>query len=194
MNKHACEEQLALYVSGDLAPSESNQIQKHLITCDSCKKRLHEFELCAEMLGSLREEPAEGDLLEIRRQIMSGVQQRRPIDWRWKWCGALAAPAAAIILVLQLVRPAPSHKSPLLNLEPRIEMQPEPRIWTFPSLEATHAAHNVRRHPPHGLASLALITPPGAAPLIRMNTSDPNVVILLQTADMRSDERKENDE
>ncbi len=118
-----------------------------------------------EIFREMREEPVPADSLARVRQ---GVEQRRRRTAPWKILAALAA-AACIVAGFILLRPA---RTPVQIQEPS---QPEiAQVLPRPARDsgAAHSPAPKQARPSPGLAKVEPV-------LIRIETPDPDVVILL---------------
>ncbi|MBV9158070.1 MAG: hypothetical protein JO097_17525 [Acidobacteriaceae bacterium] len=192
MSMHVPEEQLALYVTADVGADESEKIEKHLQICSECRQSLSDFELSQQMFRGFCTQPSQGDLLAIRENVMRRVASRRSSTWHWKWFAGLTTAGIAVLLFL-------SHPAPVLN--PSIRAVPaktsllaRSKAPALPPIRNVKVAHIARRHTAAGLRSVNLIAQANQPSLIRIATSDPQVVILLQSAETKPEERTENNE
>jgi hypothetical protein len=125
-----------------------------------------------ELFRAMRDEPVPPDSKARVRMTVAGRTQSRPEKLRrhWKWFAAVLAPAC-LLLVLMMTRqnkivppPAPVVNPPVVaSVETPATAPPPPHI-----VRARHRIAKPRRE-----------TVPGGASLIRIETPDPNVVILL---------------
>ena len=113
-----------------------------------------------ELLGEMRDEPVPADsLVRVRELVEQRVRRRH--RW-WRWAGAAAATVAVGIMVMMVRTPAPRPvEAP--KLEPVVAREAE-------------VARPVERLPKKAAAGPRRAE---AAALIRIETPDPNVVILL---------------
>lgn len=180
MNPHVPEERLALYVTGDLEAGETERIYAHLEACVDCRAVAAEFGQTCSLLSGAPDEPEPETLEETRRAVLGRLQRRRN-GRAWKWAlGAATAAAAIALACLTAYRPEPA---PIAPPAPQIAaIPPAPR--QLAAAQPARIRHRVHRRPAPGIRSVALIDQPHGAPLIKIATTDPNVVILLA-----SDER-----
>ena len=192
MSDHAPEEQLALYLTRDLPGQELQRVAAHLENCATCQQSLGDFERSQRAMASFWPEPSGRDLAEVRQHIMRRLRRRKVSANGW----ILAMPAVAgvaLICFFQFVR-SPAPHSPVVGTRAGMAVTAEAKIPKPLPVRTVSAARIIRHRPSPAVRSIALITPVGESPLIRMNTADPNVVILLQTGEMQSDERTQSNE
>lgn len=193
MSHHPSEETLALYASGDLDPRELAAAAAHMADCRECRATAGQFEALSRQLAEVPAEPSPEDLLEVRRRVLRSVSSRK--KWRagLQWGAGLAAAAALLLVLRPSERPRPGTRTPLRT----VAVTPAPPMLSTPMHIAAARASAPPRKPrlrAPGLQSAALITRAGQAPLIKIATSDPNVIILLPP-DTEDDERTQsNDE
>jgi hypothetical protein len=184
MNGHVSEEVLALYVSGDLPHDQNTVIGEHLSSCGQCRTSLSEFNQAQSLLTEAFREPVRDDLAELRQRITDRVRSRGSSQKQWIWWLSGAA-AMVLLLFLGVHRPAEvvyrppvntaAHVTKPQNLVPAL---PEPH----PSPRARAEMVRVkRRRVAPGIRSVVLITRADQPPVIRISTSDPNVIILWQS-------------
>jgi anti-sigma factor RsiW len=93
------ENELALYVEGDLPGHEVAAIERHLAICESCRAFCSGLEASQRMLKSLADEPIPTTTLyAARARVLDQITHPAAVGWRlarWGW----AATAAAAVLV-----------------------------------------------------------------------------------------------
>ncbi|HEX3681234.1 MAG TPA: hypothetical protein VHU83_01745 [Bryobacteraceae bacterium] len=186
MTSHPGEDALALYSSGDLEAGDLRSMAEHVRGCAECRACLAQLQRVDGILAAMASEPSAEDLLEVRQRVMCALERTRKRRAGFEWAAAVAALAALIVLLPHRERP-PAEIPPVpARVAPVHAPAPAPK-----------AVAVVRRRPrllAPGLRSVALVTRPGEEPLIKIATSDPNIVILLPP-DTQKDERTEsNDE
>jgi len=170
MSCDAFEKLIALDAGDDLAPAEAARVRAHLDACPDCRELARNIAQSRAALKALSEDaPDEDALAPWRRNLMAHIEAapRRPAPgWLWTW----AAAAAMALLALLLIRAIPRHAPPPPALLTRVTppaIPPAP-----PSVEPRPArpAHPRARHRPAP-------TPAPEPLLVKLETSDPNVVI-----------------
>jgi anti-sigma factor RsiW len=179
--KHVSEQQLALYAGKDLSQDQMEVVEEHLQTCAECGGLLAEFANDrVVLLGSLSE-PAADELCGVRTRVLLNVQGRtRPRrDWIW----AMSAMTAVVVGVLLF----PSHSS-------RTAMHPDPASISYlrvpyrpivhssvPKLTANSQSVREHRHrTAPGFRTVSLMSEGDGRQVLKMTTSDPDVVIFWQ--------------
>jgi hypothetical protein len=194
--KHPREEELALYSTSDLEPAALSRIAVHVNGCPRCRECLAQFEQVERVLAGMAAapeawEPESGDLQEVRQRVMLALPVAHKPRWRIEW--ALAAATLLALLVL-LSRNSHSPVEPHTNLANSPLLQMPGQLPSSPVAVTDLAAPRPRRRLlAPGLRSIALVTRPDRQSLIRIVTTDPNVVILLP-ANPQNDERTESNE
>ena len=186
MNSHPREDALALYSTGDLEAGELKPVAEHVRECDECRDYVAEFARLEGTLASVAGEPSAEDLLDVRQRVMRALEGTTKRHIRFEWAAAVAALVALLVLLHHRERPvAEIHSIPA-------------RIATVHASEPAPKAVPVVRHRPRlrapGMRSVALVTRPGEEPLIKVATSDPKVVILLQPDTPNNERTESNDE
>jgi anti-sigma factor RsiW len=95
------EDDLALYVEGDLLEAKARELEKHLEECATCRAVVAELRESQAVFKSLREEVvSSAALAEVRNRVMAEVAAARgKVPWgRWLW--ALAGVACVVMLAL----------------------------------------------------------------------------------------------
>lgn len=177
MSKHVSQDRLALYAGGDLSIREANAVADHLSGCAECRTALAEFEEMRNLVTSSCREPELLDLYEVRERVNSRLAAAEGRK-HWMWGLAGAAAMASVLVSLFIIRQQPQKSDPvqLAAQPPSPLMLPPPRLTELPIMH-----RGAMPHLKPGVRSVALITRAEEPPLIRMTTTDPNVVILWQS-------------
>ena len=174
------EERVALDMGGDLDAAESRRVAEHLRTCAECRELAGELRADQELLRAMPEVDAGALRARVMRQI--GARRRA---WPYAIAAALVLALLAGTLVSRvLLRPVPLPRVaytlpaapallPVTTKARTVRPAPRPRPASLPDIEAALAAL-VR--PERGEPVRAAAAPPVE---IRLQTSDPNVVIIL---------------
>jgi len=184
MTCEAFEKLIALDAGADLPPRETARLQAHLETCAPCRDLARSIGESQAGLRALTEVTLDEDALaRWRRGVLARIEdqpQRRILAWRWAWAAAAAMALVALFAVPRMVRRPPSEvpvahavppASPSPSRQPQPPQPPAPVAQALPPASAsqTVAHHHPRRH---------RAPAPAAEPLlVKLETSDPNVVI-----------------
>jgi anti-sigma factor ChrR (cupin superfamily) len=188
VTSHPREEEVALYSTGELDESERRAIAEHVAVCRECRECLAQFREMEHLLKSAAAEPSERELLEVRQGVAQALEGTRKRRVGFEWASAIAALITLIVLLGYQQR-----VDKVIPPAPKIAVVHAPAIASAPSISAQRVLARRRPRAP-GWRSIALVTPPGEEPFIRIATADPKVIILLPP-DARNQERKEsNDE
>ena len=169
---HIPDSQLTLYAGGELDEPEALQVASHLVDCANCRKKADEFRAAAEWLRSVAAEPDAGQIYRLRESVLQTVAHRP----RWKPFAWLAAAAASLALIFFAPAPfRPAQKEPAAAA---VELPPIPagRASLGPLILPSRHWHRAVRHVEPKLTLFAKNNE--GLPVVRVKTSDPNVVIL----------------
>jgi anti-sigma factor RsiW len=196
MNGHVNEELLALYLRGDLPEKDQRNVARHAGDCAECQQTLADLSRSYELLTDSLEDPEQDDLAAVRAAVMLRIRPRTAVSTRWVL--GLAATATLMLAILfawhnerqelpavaRLPRPGPPA---VALLAPPVEPPVEPA-----KMRVARAPH---KHIEPGMRAARLLTQAGEPAILKMNTSDPNVVILwqLQEKEKQENEKQENE-
>jgi anti-sigma factor RsiW len=173
MKHHMNDEGLALYLRGDLSGTDYRAVKQHVDACPDCQCTLNDLSRSHELLVGAFDEPTTAELTAVRSAVAARIQTRtRGPAWRiW----AFAAPAVvAVMLVLANLstQTQPPPKPPVAPAVP-------PAVVRISPPPVVARAARPRRVVP-GARSVTLLTRAERPDLLKINTSDPNIVILWQ--------------
>jgi anti-sigma factor RsiW len=94
-------EQVALYAGGDLEPSDTAQVERHLETCAECAQLSAELIADREMLTA---DFAEPDYAGIRRNVRTAIVRKRIV----RSAAAITVLAAAALIAVFMRPPQPA--------------------------------------------------------------------------------------
>ncbi len=175
---HIPETELALYAGGDLTASESAAVAQHLEQCAECRNKTEELRHAAEWLRTVAVEPDAEQIYTLRESVRSATA---PMP-RWKFFGFAAAVAACLALIILAVpRFKPVRKGPSVTtvLPPVVSNHGPVAPLVLPSRDWQGAVRAKARVRKKAVLQLTLVAKNNeGAPVIRVKTSDPNVVIL----------------
>jgi len=179
MNAHVREEILALYVRGDLPEKELRGVAQHVDECQDCKEALADLLLSCDLFTHSLKDPTAAELAALRSAVMGQVRVGTADSRSWVW--AFAAAAVVLLFLAMLTRRSERQELPPMARLPR----PVPPAMTRPAeppivTPKTHVARAPRKQIEPGMRAATLITKAGQPDYLKMNTSDPNVVILWQ--------------
>jgi anti-sigma factor RsiW len=183
---HISEALLPLYAGGDLDARESAPVAEHLENCAECRRKVDEFRSAAAWLQSVAVEPEAGRVYALRDSVRERTR-RHGAKWVW-WTAAAAALAALVFAGVARFRPgpAPVKVSTTLALPPL----PHGRGPVMPLVLPKSVEHKkpVRRVKPR----LTLVANNSEGmPVVRVRTSDPDVVILWVVGDGSEQEKEQ---
>ena len=176
---HVQEAELALYAGGELDGTEAVSVERHLAECVECRRSTEEIRRARAWLKSVAAEPGVGEVYALRGRVHAGQRRHVPL-----WVPAFAAAICAVFTVL-LFRPVRvGHTPPVIPARttastPAQVAAPRPavaEIRTLPPPDSSGREAVKRRHVPPRLTLVAHSNP--NMPVVRVKSSDPNVVIL----------------
>lgn len=179
---HVSHERLALYAGGDVSRNDAGPVEEHLRSCAECRALLAEFQGDREVLRSSLREPAADELVDVRRRVLLQLREQRSATGKWMW--ATAVGVAAIIIAFFLFPGQQSrrvvHPDPATTSYLRAPYRPIARP-DIPNLAvAVGSRRRSRSELIPGLRTVSLLSEGGDPPILKMTTSDPEVVILWQ--------------
>jgi anti-sigma factor RsiW len=172
------EEQLALFLSGDLDGPDQSRVSAHLTECSDCRQRIIDFERASRLLLGAFDEPDARDLFALRAAVQSAVESPTRLSvWHW-------LPAIALLMFAVLLLPLVQHREPPA---PELPFQNLPvqyyRVHVNLNLptNALGRRKGSRRAPSiqAGLRNAELTTTAQGKSELLVATADPNVLILL---------------
>jgi anti-sigma factor RsiW len=172
MKEHMNEASLALYLRGDLSGADHRAVAEHVQACTECQSTLEDLSRSHKLLVSSFEDPTPAELTAVRSAVAWRIrtQSRRPA---WRIWAVTASAVVAVILVLANLPLQTQAPRPLVaSTAPPVAIRIAP-----PAPPIIPAAHRriVRRAP-----RMTLLTRAERPALLKINTSDPNIVILWQ--------------
>ncbi len=91
MNCHDVQDAMPLYLYGELAPHQEEEVEAHLHGCSSCQSEYEIQRRIGQLLDNARLEPPALAAVECRRELMAMVKQEailgRPAWWESLWSG-----------------------------------------------------------------------------------------------------------
>jgi hypothetical protein len=172
MKHHVNEERLALYVRGDLSAGDRRSVAQHVESCAECQSTLEDLSRSHELLISSFVDPTAAELAAVRSAVAWRIrtQSRRPA-WRI-WAVAASAIVAVIFVLANFPLQTRVPQRPVTSTVPPVAIRISPLP---PPLVRTARRRVVRRAP-----AVTLLTRAEQPAWLKINTSDPNVVILWQ--------------
>jgi len=178
MTPHPDERDLALYAGGDLDGKESAAVARHLDECAACRSVLADVRFTRDLLESAcRETYAPAD---IREGVLNRIASRARTRRRLSFASAALASIAAILLLLVNSQPARSPATGPVILPRQAAPLPRLAVLNAATLKPEIPHRHLTSHRRPGIRHADLIARADGAPELRIDTTDPNVVILLQ--------------
>jgi hypothetical protein len=168
------DKRLALYLRGDLSGTEYRALKQHVDACPECQQTLEDLSRSHELLVTSFDEPTAAELTAVRSAVAARIQTRRPVRaWRiW----AFAAPAVVAVMLVLANLSTQTQAPPKPPAAPAV---PPATVRISPPPVVARAVRPKRALMP-GARAVTLLTRAERPDLLKINTSDPNVVILWQ--------------
>lgn len=191
MNCRDMEMWIALRAEGDLPAAEEERVREHLDACAACRSMAAELAESQAALKALGDEAVDGAALAAWRKGLMDRVEARGARRRFAWGWAFAAAAAAVVLVFGLSQVAPRRvPQPAPPVVARMTPPPPEVLMNVPSSpgmsrglprggQPPHRRH-VRSRPPEPQSEPQSELQPtinGEPLLVKLETSDPNVII-----------------
>jgi hypothetical protein len=188
--KRDCREQdIALYVEGDLAPANRREIEVHLRSCSECRELAASLEESQAMLKTLRNDTVSPVALSsVRTNVLEEINASA--GWRpWRrWVYAVAGAAFVVVMVFVVLdrAPYPSLVQEIVPKAPGVpavqgppEFKPLKQIGAPQPLHAGVAPKKKRAviDRAYSEENTGIASPPEASLVVKLLTDDPNVVI-----------------
>jgi Putative zinc-finger len=193
MNCRYSENDIALYVEGDVTSATACEIQAHLTTCSRCETLFVELQESQAALKQLRQDVAgRAALVSVRVRVLAEIQNEvRPI-WGRRWVYALAGSMLVAVIGLGLHMHMQPGRSPVPEVA-KTDTRVVPSTFDNRLLETTTPPAPVKeasRHLIHGRSHPSLAKEGSIAPadipaerqqpkqlVVKLLTDDPNIVI-----------------
>jgi hypothetical protein len=183
---HISEAVLSLYAGGELEGGESVQVTEHLEGCAECRSKVDQFRGAAAWLKGVAAEPEAGQIYTLRESVRERTD-RRSGKWLW-WTAAAAAMVVLIFIGILRFRPVPEPpKVSTATALPPLPHGPGSviRLVLPKSVEHEKPVRNTKPR-------LTLVANSSEGmPVIRVRTSDPDVVILWVVGDGSEQEKEQ---
>jgi len=183
MNGHPDGGLLALYAGGELAIDKRHDVTAHLNSCPSCQNEVADLQNTRELLAQAFPEPGDLEVRTLHDSLISRLRHAPKPDGRiWLWAGSIIT-ATAILTVMV------SHKeiAPPTKIEEQTaaiqSLAPLPLRTTLDLPLRVPEPRRVRAGRPHrgaGIQGVSLLARSDGSSQLRLSTSDPNVVILVE--------------
>ena len=202
MSGHIGEEKLALLAGGDLGGWRASGLARHLRECPDCAARLKSYREERRALAALRDTGIDaGDFDHVRQAVLTRLREEGAPHFRFHRFQWVALAAAILITVTvgtwwwtnvpapqqaQLARPVSPHVEPppavsITQAAPIAKAAPGQAITTVRHVRATRQKPaRTPAVPPIDIAGNvpAPPQPPLDDVVIKLETSDPNVIII----------------
>lgn len=176
MNCSEWEEQIALYLGGDLTSEESSEVKRHLGDCLGCQVFASGLKESMALLQGLHHEPIDtAHFAAVRARVMSELEGGRHSWWRTAWVYGLAASAAALFLLLALHPSAPVAPRHVAGTAAAPDVPVTARAAGLDTpVKVAHRRRSATRRSRSGEGIRVTPAPPI---VVKLLTDDPDVVI-----------------
>jgi hypothetical protein len=162
--KHIPDAELALYSGNDLENAA------HLSECAECRSKLEKLRAAGEWLKRTATEPSEEQLDALRSSVLHVVKRRRKIVW---WPAAATAASIAVVMATRGFKHSVKESVP-----GPVAVVAQTPIQSFVPIGLGPLPRKPRRRAKARPAPMTLLAQHGGDPVIRLRTSDPNIVVL----------------
>jgi anti-sigma factor RsiW len=181
---HISEAMLSLYAGGELEAAELLRVAEHVEYCAECREKADEFRGAAAWLQSVAAEPEAVQVYTLRESVRERTRRHRG-KWLW-WAAASAAMVAFVFVGILWFRPVPEP----VKVATRPVLPPLPHgrgsVTRLVLPKSVEHEKPVRRAKPR----LTLVANNSEGmPVVRVRTSDPDVVILWVVGDGSEQEK-----
>ncbi|MFZ0591894.1 MAG: hypothetical protein WAM39_15625 [Bryobacteraceae bacterium] len=160
--KHIPDDELALCAGNEFDGAS------HLNECAECRSKLEELRSATDWLKRTATEPNEEQLDALRSGVLRAVSRRQIL-----WPYVAAAAAIAVVLAARGFRDSIKESAPaVITTIAQTPIQSSAPIGLGPLVYKVH--RRIRAQAP----AMTLLANHGGDPVIRLRTTDPNVVVL----------------
>jgi hypothetical protein len=100
MNCKHPENDLALYVEGDLPEAKAKEVDVHLLACRNCRLVVDELTRTQSLFKSIRQDTVgTAELADLRMRVMERVAVQKPKPFWGRWVYALAGATFVVVLL-----------------------------------------------------------------------------------------------
>jgi len=189
MNCMYSENDLALYVEGDLPTTASHAIQMHLPACESCRNIVAELKESQAILRMLREETVSlSALSSVRNRVLGELQSGKRLMWgRWVYAlaGGMFVAVVCVGVLFHTRKPEVKVRPNILNVP--LRPMPLPLATEIRSFGGDQQAvataqnalrlNNARPRKRQRAVYAETTTEPVKPVVVKLLTDDPNIVI-----------------
>jgi hypothetical protein len=122
MNCRHLENELALYVEGDLPPARTSGMDMHLLSCEQCRQVVEELRETQSVFKSIRQDTASPqELAHLRTRVLGQVAARTLRPAWGRWVCALAGVGFVVAVAVGIVT---MYKHSAANVQQVVQRQP----------------------------------------------------------------------
>jgi anti-sigma factor RsiW len=186
MNCKHSENDLALYVEGDLPEAKVKEVDVHLLGCRNCRQVVDELSRSQSLFKSIRQETVgTAELADLRMRVMERVAVQRPKPFWGRWVYALAGATFVVVLIAGVLA-REGHRGETSVRVVRTVPLPPPVQAVVPLAKGERqdlVKVNVRhRRRPEVIQRKVSAEPleqlkPLKSMMVKLQTDDPNIVI-----------------
>jgi anti-sigma factor RsiW len=188
MNCKYSENDIALYVEGDVSNALSHEIQAHLTACAGCHELAASLRESQAIFKTLRQDTAGSAALSaVRARVIDEISSSRS-RWPWgRWIYAMAGAGLAVVvgvlLMLDRSRVEPVQQVWVSESQQPVAAAPRPSSPVKQSVKQDVAtvpvpnAHARRKRRSAVHTEKRVDSPPAQTLVVKLFTDDPNIVI-----------------
>jgi anti-sigma factor RsiW len=189
MNCRFTENELALFVEGDLPPAKIREVEVHVLSCGGCREVVEELRETQSLFKGIRQETVSPQALAHLRTRVLGQVAARNLRPSWgRWVYALAGVAFVVAVAVGVGR-SHTYRTPLVQ---QVIQQQSPELQSppFKGGVARSAEVVINEQPPRprprrvhpslerrGLGEPQKSMEPPKETMVKLYTDDPNIVI-----------------
>jgi len=185
MNCIYSENDIALFVEGDLAPEKAGEVQEHLEFCAACRELATDLQQSQTPFKSLRQDTVStAALLSVRARVLSEIRESRvkPAWGRWIYAtaGAMFAAVIGLGIASQMRTPSLPQVQQVVLPVPPTQRTVAPQLSASVATERSSSAATPVRARASRTRPVTLVKAGNEAPrqtVVKLFTDDPNIVI-----------------
>jgi len=180
MNCKHSENDLALYVEGDLPEAKAKEMEVHVLACTGCRQVLAELSRSQAVFKSIRQETVSAaELAELRVRVMERVAVRKPKPFWGRWAYVLAGAAFVVVIMAGVLARGGHRDEKAVKV---VELAPPPTavqaVFAPAKVETQNPVKvNVKHRARKKVIQPKVSAEPAAPMMVKLQTDDPNIVI-----------------
>jgi predicted anti-sigma-YlaC factor YlaD len=185
MNCKHSENELALYVEGDLPEAKAKEVDGHLLACRNCRQVVDELTRSQSLFKSIRQETVgTAELADLRMRVMERVAVQKPKPFWGRWVYALAGATFVVVLIAGVLTREGHRGETSVSVVKTVPLPPPPSAQAVVP-RAEEESHDLvkvnarRRRRPEAIQIKVSPEPTEQLKpmMVKLQTDDPNIVI-----------------